>query len=271
MTKSLRTTLFGFIRALLLALATIAVLSDPLWADTNGGSVRIVNLYRGGDGKPVAVDVYVTAATTPTVTLAFGKASQYLPVPALPSHLLFYATGQRTEQSRLFDLNMQQQVGPGTPVSVAGERVTVLIGPATTDSPRASISVVREWSTTRFALYAPKPGIAIVVGWAGAVQSNGQQERPAFRLGVPGKGCLRHLMPGEDAVTATHFSPFEAPKGRPSIAVYAATDRRCTGSPVAGPREVLTFVQGRTFVFVHGPDPGHVDLVALPIPYPESP
>jgi len=262
------------VRGLVLAFVTIAALSSPLRADTNAGSVRIVNLYRGADGKGVAVDVYLgkgVPGTTPTVTLPFGQASQYLPVPTPPPHLLFYPAQQKTEKSRLFDLDMQQQVGPGTPVSVTGEQVTVLIAPATPDAPGASITVVREWSSSRFALYAPKPGIAIVVGWAGGVQSADPQQRPTFRFGVPGKGCLRHLMPGEEIVTAANFSPFEAPKGRPAIAVYAAADERCTGSPVAGPREVLTFVQGRTFVFVHGPDPGHVDLLALPIPYPEEP
>lgn len=261
-------------RGLVFAFAVIAGLSSTVRADTNAGRVRIVNLYRGADGKPGALDVYLgkgTLGTSATVALPFGQASDYLTVPAPPSHLLIYPARQRADSSRLFDLNMQQQVGPGTPVSVTGEQVTVVVGPATTESPGASISVVREWSTSRFALYAPKPGIAIVVGWAGGVQHADHQQPPAFRFGLPGKGCLRHLMPGEDTVTATHFSPFETPKGMPSIAVYAATDERCSGPPLAGPRAVLTFLQGRTFLFVHGPDPGHIDLLALPIPYPEEP
>ncbi|GEM_PF-6281206 len=268
-----RHTLLGLLQGLVLTFATIAGPSGALRADTNAGKVRIVNLYRDADGKAGAVDVYLAKGargTSATVSLPFGQGSDYLTVPTPPPHLLIYAARQRTESSRLFDLNMQQQAGPGTPVSVTGEQVTVVVGPATAESPGASISVVREWSTSRFALYAPKPGIAIVVGWAGGVRT-GNQQPPAFRFGVPGKGCLRHLMPGEDTVTAAHFSPFVAPKGMPSIAVYAATDEHCSGPPLAGPRPVLTFLQGRTYIFVHGPDPGHIDLLALPIPYPQEP
>jgi hypothetical protein len=266
--------LWGFPRGLVLTLVTITGLSGPLQADDNAGKVRIVNLYRGLDGKPVAVDVYLagTTPTTPTVTLAFGQASDYLTVPTPPPHLLFYPAGQRTGKSRLADLNLQEQAGPGTPVSANGEQVTVLVAPGTTESPVTSIGVVREWSRSRFALYAPRRGIAMVVGWAGGVRSYGQQ-LPAFRLGVPGKGCLKPLM--QDTVTATYFSPFEAPKGPQAyaqvpLAAYAATDERCAGPPLAGPRKVPTFVEGRTFVFVHGADPAHIDILALPIPYPEE-
>ena len=261
------------LQVLVLAIAMAAMPTRAPAAETNAGKIRVVDLYRAADGKPGAVDVYrvsATAGTKPTATLPFGQASDYLPVATSPSHLLFYPAGERAESRRLFDLNMQQEVGPGTPVSVAGEQVTVIVGPRAADSPgAASVSVVREWSSSRFALYAPKAGIAIVVGWAGAVQRAAQQPPPAFRFGLPGRGCLRHLMPGEDTVTATQFSPFEAPKGTPSIAIYPAADVRCSGPPLAA-HAVPTFQQGRTFVFVHGPDPGHIDLLALPIPYPEE-
>ncbi|HLW24862.1 MAG TPA: hypothetical protein VKT22_10925 [Steroidobacteraceae bacterium] len=262
----------GFLPGLMLAVAAMAAPVGTLRADTNAGKLRIVNLYRGADGKPGAVDVYLgpeTPSASATVTLPFGQSSAYLTVPSPPPHLLFYPARQRA--SRLYDLNLQQEVGPGTPVSVNGEQVTAILGPATTKSAAATVSVVREWSTSRFALYAPKPGIALVVGWAGAVQSADPQQRPAFRLGLPGKGCLRHRMPGEETVTAAHFSPFEAPKGMTPIAVYAATDERCSGAPLAGPRQVPTFLQGRTYVLLHGPTAGPVDLLALPIPYPQEP
>jgi len=76
--KPLRVALLGLVRGLVLAFVTIAALSSPLRADTNAGSVRIVNLYRGADGKGVAVDVYLgkgVPGTTPTVTLPFGQLS----------------------------------------------------------------------------------------------------------------------------------------------------------------------------------------------------
>lgn len=270
-----RPALWDFPRALVLTLATITGLSGPLQADNNAGKLRIVNLYRGVDGKPVAVDVYLTSKTptTPTATLAFGQASEYLTVPMPLPHLLFYLAKQRTDKSRLADLNLQEQAGPGTPASVTGEQVTVLVAPGTRESPVASIGVVREWSHSRFALYGPKRGDAIVVGWAGGVRRGDGQQPPAFRLGVPGKGCLKPLM--QDTVTAIDFSPFEAPKGPQAyalvlLAAYAATDERCAGPPLAGPRNVPTFLQGRTFVFLHGADPAHVDILALPIPYPEE-
>jgi len=270
-----RPALWGFPQALVLTLVTIIGLSGPLQADNNAGKLRIVNLYRGVDGKPVAVDVYLTGTTrtTPTATLAFGQASEYLAVPMPLPHLLFYPAGQRTEKSRLADLNLQEQAGPGTPVSVAGEQVTVLLTPGTKGSPVTSIGVVREWSHSRFALYGPKHDVAIVIGWAGGVRSGDGQQPPAFRLGVPGKGCLKPLM--QNTVTTTDFSPFEAPKDPQAyalvpLAAYAATDERCAGQPLAGPRKVPTFLQGRTFVFLHGADPAHVDILALPIPYPEE-
>jgi hypothetical protein len=224
------------------------------------GEVRFVNLFRGLDDRPVAVDVWLVDPSGQPIRklveqLPFGAVSGWHDVPAGVQISAASPGGDIAHNAK------PSQAEPGT-------RRTVLLrhgggGP----NPHAGLFTDAGDALAADASGPPRPGAGLVVLSAEAIDAKLDAAMATFRIGLGAGSCatVRHVRAGDgrarpaQLLGETGRAEVELAPGKHLLTLHAVEDTACR-APVLT-REIEVVADSTTWGFVHSPDGKRVDAV----------